>query len=332
MTKNELKNKTILITGGTGTVGSELVRQILTFKPKQVRVLSRDESKQYCLVEDLKYPKNLRLLIGDIRDKERLLQACRGADIIFHAAAMKHVPLCEYNPFEAVKTNIIGTQNLIKAAIKNEVGKVIAVSTDKAVNPVGIMGTTKLMMERLIVNANYVNGKIKTKFSCVRFGNVAAARGSVLDLWRKQVARDNTIKITDGNMTRFFMSPAQSIELVLEAESLMTGGEIFIFKMPAIKLNDMAEIFLKKHFPNNNVRIQIIGNRTGEKQHEELLNPTNGNEYILENKKMYAIIPKMPIFNIRQAQKSLPGFRHVTEVKTYSSKEYIDKKKIAQII
>lgn len=330
--KHLLKNKTVLITGGTGTIGAELARQILTYDPKQVRVLSRDESKQYYLQEQLNYPKNLRLLIGDIRDKERLQTACRGVEVIFHAAAMKHVPLCEYNPYEAVKTNVIGTQNVIDAAIKNGVEKVVAVSTDKAVNPVGILGTTKLMMERLIINANYASGKIKTKFSCVRFGNVAAARGSVLDLWRRQVARDNTIKITDGKMTRFFMSPAQAIELVLEAGSLMTGGEIFIFKMSAIKLNDVAKIFLQKYFPDSKVKIQTIGNRTGEKQHEELLNPTNGNEYILENKKMYVIIPKMPIFNIRQITKNLPDFRHVIKAKTYSSKHHIDRKKIAQII
>lgn len=264
------KNKIVVVTGGTGTIGSELVAQLLQYSPKQIRVFSRDETKQYDLLEKLNYPKNLRMLIGDIRDKERLELAFAEADIVIHAAAMKHVPFCEYNPFEVVKTNIVGSQNVINAALKNNVKKVVAISTDKAANPTNIMGTSKLMMEKLFINANDYQNLAPTIFSCVRFGNVSWARGSVLPLWKNQIKKDKTINVTDKEMTRFLMSIKEAGRLVLEAVRSSKAGEIFIFKMPSVKVIDLANFFIKKYYPNENIKIKVIGMRPGEKLHEIL--------------------------------------------------------------
>lgn len=283
------KNKIIVVTGGTGTIGSGVVAQLLKYGPKQIRIFSRDETKQYDLLEKFNYPKNLRFLIGDVRDRERVELAFVGADIVIHAAAMKHVPFCEYNPYEVVKTNIIGSQNVIDAALKNNVKKVIAISTDKAPNPTNIMGTSKLMMEKLFINANIYKSVASTKFSCVRFGNVSWARGSVLPLWENQIKKEKAINITDKEMTRFLMSIKEARSLVLAAVKLLEGGEIFIFKMPSIKIIDMATFFIKKYHPNENIKIKIIGMRPGEKLHEilatedEILRMKDiGNIYVIE--------------------------------------------------
>jgi FlaA1/EpsC-like NDP-sugar epimerase len=283
------KNKIVVVTGGTGTIGSELVSQLLQFNPKQIRVFSRDETKQYDLLEKLGHPKNLRMLIGDIRDKERLELAFAEADIVIHAAAMKHVPFCEYNPFEVVKTNIVGSQNVINAALKNNVKKVIAISTDKAANPTNIMGASKLMMEKLFINTNDYQDLAPTVFSCVRFGNVSWARGSVLPLWNNQIKKDKTINVTDKEMTRFLMSIKEAGKLVLNAVKSSRAGEIFIFKMPSVKIMDLADFFIKKYHPNEDVKIKITGMRPGEKLHEFLATEDEtsrmrdaGNMFIIE--------------------------------------------------
>ncbi len=294
--ENTYKNKIILVTGGTGTIGSELVSQLLKFNPKQIRILSRDENKQYYLMEKLNYPQNLRLLIGDIRDPDRLDMAFKGVDIVLHAAALKHVPLCEYNPFEAVKTNIIGSQNIISAAIRNNVKKVIAISTDKAANPVNIMGTSKLMMEKLFINANYYSGPHQTVFSCVRFGNVAWANGSVLPLWQKQAARDKSIKITSKDMTRFFMTKEQAANLVLKAAHLSQTGETFILKMPSTRLTDLAKMFMEKFYPREKIKVVFTGHRAGEKIHEDLFDGSDRVKTILENGEMFIIMPNLEIY------------------------------------
>src|SRR3989338_7407773 len=186
---NFFKNKTILVTGGTGSIGSKIVRQALAYQPRQIRILSRNDSKQYHFLEKLDHPKNIRMLIGDIRDSKRLDLAFENVDIVFHAAALKHVPLCEYNPLETIKTNVFGSQNIIDAAFKNKVERVIAISTDKAANPGNVMGLSKLMMEKLLINTA-LSAKNKTKFSCVRFGNVAWSEASVLPLWKKQAEKN----------------------------------------------------------------------------------------------------------------------------------------------
>ncbi len=333
--QQEFKGKTILVTGGTGSIGSELVRQILKYQPAKLRVFSRDETKQYELIESLGYPKDFNILIGDIRDKERLNFSFRGVDIVLHAAAMKHVSISEYNPFEVIKTNIIGSQNVIDAAVEQGVKKVIGISTDKAVNPTGVLGTSKLMMEKLFVNANnYIKAK-ETRFSCVRFGNVMWSRGSVLPSWKEHAMRERVIKVTDQEMTRFFMSKEEAINLVLRATALTQGGEIFTFKMSSIPLMDLAKIFLDKYFPGQDIKIEVVGRRQGEKINEELFDQADLGKLIFSDGKMFIIVPKNRLEPLYHSESELPnysGFKLLSEVKNLSSLEAIDREKIKSLI
>lgn len=269
------ENKTILVTGGTGSIGSEIVRQLLLHNPKSIRIFSRDESKQFFMQQELYEYVNIRYLIGDVRDKQRLLYATEGVDYIFHAAALKHVPACEYNPFEAVKTNVIGVQNVIEAALANEVKKVISISTDKVVNPMNTMGATKLLSEKLISAADYYKGAHKTVFSCVRFGNVMGSRGSVIPLFKEQIRSGKPITLTDRRMTRFMMSIPQAANLVLKAAEYARGGELFILKMPSLNILDLAEVLIEDYERTYGVKfeqgIREIGIRPGEKLYEELM-------------------------------------------------------------
>jgi FlaA1/EpsC-like NDP-sugar epimerase len=258
------QNKTILITGGVGSIGSEIVRSILVYNPEAVRVLDSNETGLFDLEQELQSEK-IRPFVGDVKDKERLRRAIEDVDIVFHAAALKHVPLCEYNPFEAAKTNVLGTQNLIDVAMDEEVGKLITISTDKAVNPVNVMGATKLLAERLTVSANFYKGERKTAFSCVRFGNVLDTRGSVIPLFRKQIQNGGPLTVTDLNMTRFMMSIPKAVELVLKASEMAEGGEIFILKMLALRIGDLAEAMIQELAPeygyaSNKIEIKNIGN------------------------------------------------------------------------
>ena len=326
-----LKDKIVLITGGTGSIGKELVRQVLAEKPAQVRVFSRDESKQHELLQELKHPKNLRLFIGDVRDKGRLSFALQNVDIVFHAAALKHVPSCEYNPFEAIATNVIGSQNVIDAALKNGVERVVAISTDKVVDPVGVMGTSKLMMEKLMINANYYKGDAVTKFSCVRFGNVAWARGSVLPLWKSQVEQGRAITVTNNEMTRFMMSIKDAARLVIEASELMQGGEVFILKMPSIALIDLAKEFVRKYYPRKKVAIRVIGNRAGEKVHEGLIGPGDGE--VLESARMYLSTPNVWVYTGVEEEKHVyPGFKKRAGTDQCPSSDFINIAAVRKII
>ena len=271
MKKQSFAGKTVIVVGGTGSIGAEIVRQLIATKAKQIRIFSRDEHKQWELAQELK-DKRLRFLIGDIRDKDRLDFALDGVDICFHAAAMKHVPACEYNPFEAMKTNVIGTQNVIDSALRHNIDKVIAISTDKAVNPSSVLGASKLMMERLIVAANVIGGTRKTRFSAVRFGNVLSSRGSVMSLWIHQINTDKPVTITDERATRFFMKIPEAVQLVFSAAELMHGGEIFVLKMERkLKIVDFARDVAEEHAPGKKVTFSYIGLRPGEKLHEELM-------------------------------------------------------------
>lgn len=294
--ENIFKDKNILVTGGTGSIGSEIVRFVLKYNPKVVRILSRDESKQFELEQEIGHYENVRFLIGDIRDKDRLYRAFEGIDIVFHAAAMKHVPACEYNPFEAVKTNVMGTQNVIDAAIKNDVEKVIAISTDKAALPISTMGATKLLAEKLIINANFYRGHRKATFSCVRFGNVMGSRGSVIPLFEKQIQNGGPVTVTNPEMTRFMMSIPKAVDLVFKAIKLSQGGEIFILKMPVMKLGDLAKAMIehlapKYGYTSDEIQINNIGIRDGEKMYEHLMSEEEA-QYAYETEDMFIIVPQ----------------------------------------
>jgi len=329
------KNKIILITGGTGSIGSELVRQVLKYNPKKVAVYSRDETKQYELMESLGYPANVNLLIGDIRDVERLNFAFREVDIVLHAAAMKHVAISEYNPFEVIKTNIVGSQNVINAAINQGVKKVVAISTDKAVSPTGILGTSKLMMEKLFINANNYISSSDTQFLCVRFGNVLWSRGSVLPSWKNQIERDKKIKITNKDMTRFFMSREEAIELVLRSAAITQGGEIFTFKMSSINLMSLAKAFLEKYYTGQNIEIENIGVRSGEKMYEELFDASDLTKNILADGKLFIITPKNRLGDIykTEVQESFyKGFEKYDASDGFTSNGSVDEVKIKELI
>lgn len=290
------KDKKILIIGGTGTIGWNLTRSLLEQNPKVIRIFSRDEHKQYEMANSFKQNLDcLRFLIGDIRDRQRLDRAMEDVDYVFHLAAMKHVPACEYNPFEAVQTNVIGTQNVIQAAILNNVEKVLFTSTDKSISPTNTYGATKLMAERLISVSEYQKGSRSTIFSSVRFGNVMGSRGSVIPLFKSQLQEGKDLTITDPDMLRYMMTPSQAIKLILEANTAAKGGEVFVLKMPVIRIGDLADVivevyrqksmFVEEHFP----KVRIVGLRAGEKRYEELM--TLEEQLVAEERDNMYIIP-----------------------------------------
>jgi len=262
-TTSMLDGKTILVTGGTGSFGRAFVEKALTSKAKKVIVFSRDEQKHYNLERQIK-DKRVRFFVGDIRDRDRLHTALRDVDIVVHAAAMKHVPICEYNPIEAVATNVNGARNLIEAAMANGVERVIALSTDKAVSPANLYGATKLCMEKLLTAANAYSGDRATRFSIVRYGNVMGSAGSVIPLFRNQM-KSGKLTITDARMTRFWIEMNEAVALVLRGLELMTGGEIFIPKLPTSDIETLAEA-VAPGTPRT-----IVGIRPGEKLHETLI-------------------------------------------------------------
>ena len=277
MLNDYYKGKKVLVTGGSGSIGQKIVKELLNYDVDVVRVLDNNETALFDLEQDLDSPK-IRTLVGDIRDYKRLERAFKDIDVIFHAAAYKHVPLCEYNPMDAVKTNVIGTQNIIDAAINCGVEKVILISTDKAVTPVNVMGATKLLAERLMISSNVYSGRDGTKFSCVRFGNVLNSRGSVIPIFKKQIKNGGPLTITDERMTRFVMHIHEAAKLILNAGSLSDGGEIFILKMPSVRVPDLAEAMIEYYAPKygfdvEDIEIEVIGKRIGEKLHEDLMTP-----------------------------------------------------------
>ena len=286
------KGKKILVTGGSGSIGRKIVSELLNYDVDVVRVLDNNETALFDLEQDLDSPK-IRVFVGDIKDFKRLQRAFKDVDIIFHAAAYKHVPLCEYNPMDAVETNVGGTQNIIDAAIFCNVEKVILISTDKAVNPVNVMGATKLLAERLMISSNAYSGYDGTKFSCVRFGNVLNSRGSVIPVFKKQIKKGGPITITDEEMTRFIMHIHEAAKLILDTGRITEGGEIFILKMPAVKVTDLADAMIEYYAPKygfnkDDFDVKIIGRRIGEKLHEDLMTP-NEIEYAEETDYLFII-------------------------------------------
>lgn len=308
--KKYFKNKNVLITGGTGSIGSAIARKLLDYKAGVVRILDIDEEAQFELEQELQSRVSTRdkarFLIGDVRDRERIKRAVENVDVVFHAAALKHVPTCEYNAFEAAKTNVLGTQNVIEAAMDAEVDKFITVSTDKAINPVNVMGATKLLAERLTISANYYKGDRRTIFSCVRFGNVLGTSGSVVQVFARQIREGGPVTVTDPSMTRFVMSMSRAVELVLKAAQMAQGGEVFIFKMPALRVGDLAGVMIEelasryRHKPHE-IKTKIIGIRPGEKFHEELMTEEES-VWARETKDMFVVQPpiELPAFKLRR--------------------------------
>lgn len=286
------KDKTVLVTGGTGSIGSEIVKKLIEYDVQSVRVLDNNETALFELEQELSSDK-IRTFIGDIRDVERLKRAFENVDIVFHAGALKHVPLCEYNPFDAVKTNILGTQNVLNAALDRNVKKVIVISTDKAVNPINVMGATKLLAERLTISANYYSGDKNTIFSCVRFGNVLDSRGSVVPIFKKQIEKGGPVTITDPDMTRFVMSIPEAVELILKSGKIAKGKEIFILKMPSLNIKDLAEVLINVLAPKygynpDEIKIEVIGKRLGEKMFEELMTEVEM-EYVTDEGELFIL-------------------------------------------
>ena len=283
--KELINNKIIFITGGTGTFGHEITKIILeNYQPKKLIIFSRDEFKQYnmkLLFSKIKNNDRIRYFIGDVRDYDRLLTATKDVDVLFHAAAMKQVDTVEYNPFEAIKTNIYGTENVIKASIANKIKKVIGVSTDKCVSPTNLYGATKLCLEKLIIHGNIMAGEQDTIFSVLRYGNVINSRGSVVPLFLKQ-KENNLFTITDPKMTRFTLTINQAINFVLNSASVMIGGEIFIPKLPSYDILQLAKVI------NPEAQVKVIGIRPGEKIHESMFS-VNDSHNIIEKEDYFVL-------------------------------------------
>ncbi len=280
--------KKVLITGGTGSLGTALTKKILETNVDTIRIFSRDEWKQVQMESEIK-DKRLRFFIGDVRDKDRLSRALENVDIVIHAAALKQMPVAEYNPFEAVKTNVIGTENLIEACLDNNVESVLAIGTDKAVSPLNTYGATKLLMERLFVSANFYKGTHKIKFMCVRYGNVMGSRGSVVPIFVNQIKSGKNITITDPNMTRFNITMDKATDLIFRALENGIGGEVFVPKLKAYKVGDVKDAIMEILESDN--KVENIPVRPGEKIHETLISFDELNN-TFENEEDYIIIDK----------------------------------------
>lgn len=302
--------KVVLVTGGTGSFGKKFTRKALELGVKKIIVFSRDELKQYEMKQEFK-DERIRFFIGDVRDKDRLNRAFDRVDIVIHAAAMKHVDACEYNPFEAVKTNIHGAQNIIEAAIDCGVEKVIALSTDKACSPVNLYGATKLASDKLFVAANAYVGEKKTRFSVVRYGNVVGSRGSVVPFFKK-IKDTGVVPVTDERMTRFWITLDQGVQFVLDNLERMHGGEIFVPKIPSMNIMDLAKAIAPE------CKIEIVGIRPGEKLHEAMIMEDDA-RHTVEYDTYYAILPELSWWKSKNniVGKSLPdGFSYTSDNNT----------------
>ncbi|HSD98646.1 MAG TPA: polysaccharide biosynthesis protein [Patescibacteria group bacterium] len=313
-----LKGSTILVTGGTGSFGKTITKELLNYNPKEIRVYSRGEDKQFEMSYLYRKHKNLTYILGDVRDKDQLFRATEGVDYVFHAAAQKQVPASEYNTYEAVKTNIIGAQNVIDAALFHNVKKAIAISTDKAVEPVNAMGMTKALQEKLFIQANlHRNGK-KTAFSCIRYGNVLGSTGSVLPHFLKQLSFNEDLSITHSEMTRFLITLDQAVQLVLVGLAESVGGEIFIPDIPSHTITDMAEVLIDM-FQKGHRKTFISGVRVGEKIHETLISQTDLLRTIRKNG-YYIILPEIQLKEIKKKY-TLPKVKKMQAYTSGTSKK-----------
>ena len=309
-----MREKTILITGGTGSLGRKFTEIVLSeYHPKKLIIFSRDELKQHEMrqVYPDTFDSPMRYFIGDVRDRERLYRAFNGVDIVVHAAALKQVPACEYNPFEAIETNIMGAKNVIDAAIDQGVRKVMAISTDKAVNPINLYGATKLCAEKLFVQGNSYSGEGGPRFGCARYGNVVGSRGSVIPVFLEQ-RKNGTITITDPRMTRFWITLERGVEFVIRCIESMRGGEIFVPKIPSMNIMDLAKAVAP------DCEIKHIGIRPGEKLHEVLVSEDEA-RHTVEGEDMYIVQPAHPWWQVENwaGAKPLPyGFRYTSDTNT----------------
>lgn len=284
------------MTGGTGSWGHELIKQLLGYNPKEIRVFSRNESNQFVMKQEFLNNSKLSFIIGDIKESNSLTDACRGVDYVFHLAALKHVPVCEYQPMEALKTNVMGTQNVIEAAIECKVKKVVYISTDKAADPSNFYGLSKAMGERLIIHANTL--ETKTRFVCIRGGNVLGTNGSVIHVFKKQIQEKQMVGITDLNMTRFFLTIEDAIKLLFKATFESIGGEIFVMKMPTMRIVDLAQVLIENS-GKTDIKVEVLGVRPGEKIHEWLLSPYESASTIVYDKEYYVILPTIHIEGLK---------------------------------
>ena len=326
------KNKTVLITGGTGSLGQALTKRLLETDVSTIRIFSRNESKQIEMEGNIKDDR-LRFFIGDVRDFHRLSKAVEGADFVFHAAALKHVPKIEYNPFEAIKTNVVGSQNVIEASLGANVDKVVCIGTDKAVSPLNTYGATKLLAEKLFVSANnYLDKKkYRTKFFAVRYGNVLGSSGSVIPKFIEQIKANKQVTITDPKMTRFSITMNEALDLILNAITSAKGSEIFVPKLRAYNIIDVKNALTELI---SNTGEEITGIRIGEKLHETLINEDEI-RYSWEFENMYMITsPLYTLFNDKNIKESYQGIKKIEDVQKYSSDnvEKISVKELKTII
>ncbi len=293
--KDFFGGKRIFVTGAAGSVGKELVRQILKHKPDEIRLLDNNETELFFLMECYKNDPAITCFLGDVRDKEKLEKVTRGIDILFHCAAFKHVELSEFNPFDNVQTNVIGVQNIIETAINNNVKTVIFTSSDKAVNSTNVMGSTKLLGEKLVTSANTIKYGGHAVFSSTRFGNVIGSRGSVVPLFMKQIKNGGPVTVTNEEMTRFVMTVEESVNLVMMSATYAKGGEVFITKMPVINIIDLATVMIeilasRYGYEQDDLKIKIIGQKPGEKLYEELMSEEEMHRSV-ELEEMFVTLP-----------------------------------------
>ena len=322
MNNGQWKNQSVLITGICGTVGRELLRQIAKHNPKSIVGLDNNESAVFFLGEEYRDSSNVRLFLEDLRDRDRLIRKMEGVDIVLHAAAFKHVILCEESPWSAIQTNIIGTQNVVDAAQINHVKRVVFTSSDKAVNPTNVMGTSKLMGERLMTAANALRQGEGPIFSSTRFGNVLGSRGSVVPLFRKQIEDGGPVTLTDPDMTRFIMTLDEAAKLVMDSVFLAQGGGVFVTKMHVIRIEDLAHVMIQEIAPRHghdpaNIEIRTIGPKSGEKMHEELMNDEEVRR-TMELEDFFVILPAFR--NIYESiNYHYPGIKQKTIERPYNS-------------
>jgi UDP-N-acetylglucosamine 4,6-dehydratase (inverting) len=325
-----LADAAILVTGGTGSFGRAFVKTVLERYPtiRRLVVYSRDELKQHEMAQVFSESEHsqMRYFIGDVRDKDRLVRAMEGIDVVVHAAALKHIPVCEYNPFEAIKTNVLGAQNVIEAAMAQGVKRVVALSTDKAAAPINLYGATKLASDKLFVAANYSKGRRDLRLSVVRYGNVMGSRGSVIPLFLAR-RRDGVLPITDERMTRFNITLEEGVDLVLDALDTMWGGEIFVPKIPSYHITDVAEAV------SPGCRLDVVGIRPGEKLHEDMITETDSLSSV-ELTDRFVILPSLPVWNVEEfveahaGEMCAAGFRYSSDTNT----EWLTREQIRELI